>query len=203
MRILRRYFTPLILLFCFGPLRAEQSAPQFSLGINIAQFAGYAIGSKIVRDLTYLPFHVSTQYRLTDHLSLTGSLVYRFEDYPPGTGPRGEGIENPWHKHHDIWALAGVRHTANTTGITGFFAGAQLGAGYSFSPNYYERTILIQPEIGYAWVFSGFYLEAGGSIIVNIPFDTMRDISPLLGKGAANPFHRLIPVFNLTLGFAL
>jgi hypothetical protein len=174
--------------------RAEPSSPRVVVGVNAAQMAWNIVAGTAI-GVTWIPVPIEASVRLTDRWGLTFGLHYRYEDYWEGSGL--------WNDYHEVFIMGGPRVSISNRGLRGWFASAQIGIGYAHDPSPYTCvSIVLQPELGYSWVFGrpGLHLAIGAGLLVNIAAHE----SPGLELTAIGWIaHRFIPLFDLKLGFGI
>ena len=195
----------------------DYEKPTFSLSINILETAAFVALNKLVvakkePNLTYLPFHLDGNIVIDDFLAINVGLVYRYENYHDNGPLRSDDgrlrAKKIWTNFHDIFVLAGTRFSIFSTGLDGFYASLKGGLGTSFSPEYFGLSLLLQPELGYTFVFGnpGFHLHLGLGVLGNLPVYETLDFAVPWKKnhrsyGAMHTFvHSLVPILNLGLG---
>jgi len=186
----------------------KKSNPSYFIGWNVVETANFVAANAIVAgdQLIFLPFHIDAAIPLANsvpNLSLGLGLVYRYEHY------FDRGPEDIWYKQHEFFVLAGPRYSFGEGPLGGFYLEGRIGPGYTTSPAYRAVTLLIQPEIGYAWTFGspGFYLGIGTGVLLNFPLWQSQEVLSFSGDNRLNLtgwlVHQTIPILNLTLGVGI
>lgn len=203
-----------LLLLAASMLRAESHEPRFSLTYNIGQTAAFVLANKLFikkPKLIYVPLHFDAQVKLKDWLALSFALVYRYEDYQAPLNSESTELRpsQVWTKYNEIFLLAGPRFSPLKTGIEGFYVSTRAGLGVAFSPKYWNLSMLVQPEIGYTFVFGnpGFSLNLGLGMLFNLPVIEKFDFAVPWSKNYKNInalqiiVHNAIPIINIGVGF--
>lgn len=213
----------LLFFLMFSPrIMAEEvvKQAQWAITYNALETAAFVAINKIFvarvePKLIYLPFHFDGQARINDSLGLSFGLVYRYESYQDDGPLYSESgklrAKKVWTGYHEIFLLAGPRFSLQDTGLQGFYVSMKGGVGFAFSPVYFNASFLVQPEIGYAFVFDnpGFHLDLGLGILGNVPLVESKDFAvPWVAKRdkytvIGTLVHQAIPIVNVGLGYNL
>ena len=204
-----------LLLFIASKISAEAQSPRFSMTYNIGETTAFMLANKLLvnNKLIYIPLHFDANLSFNDWLGLSLGLVYRYENYQdqgPLYSPRGKVRPTQiWTQYNEIFLLAGPRFSPLKTGLEGFYISTKAGLGTAFSPKYWNLSMLVQPEIGYAFAFNnpGFNLTLGAGLLYNLPFyENIDFVVPWNNKSSSFNIigilvHQAIPIINIGIGF--
>ncbi len=193
------------------------NSPSFSLTYNGLETAAFLIANKMidVDNLIYIPLHFDANIKLRRGISLSLALIYRYEDYQDDGPLYSEGGKarptHIWTKYNEVFLLAGPRFSPGKKGLEGFYLSIRGGLGTALSPAYFNLSALMQPEIGYSFIFGnpGFSLTLGAGVLLNMPFyENIRFAVPWNKHFKSYNFigvlvHQATPILNLGLGFNL
>lgn len=197
-------------LFLSAQSFSEESAPTFSLTYNPMHTALFYAGSKVISafdtKVMFLPFHLDAHVKIKDWVSLSLGLIYRYKNMKnEGVVYDDQGRLNQlrlWTDYHDLFISAGPRFTPFGTGVEGLYGTLRAGFGVALSPDYRNVAFMLQPEIGYTFMFGnpGFTLNLGAGVFYHQPMwenhalNVSRNWLMLVA-------HKVTPIINIGLGF--
>lgn len=219
----------LFFLFAFTALANQNKQATFSMTYNPLQTAGFLAGSALVsaleRKVLFLPLHFDAYVEMKDWLSLSLGLVYRYKDLKNSNGPLFRNSEVSYSRvqtnHHELFLTAGPRFTPLKTGLKGFYVSLRAGIGTAISPVYFNVSTVLQPEVGYTFMFGnpGFTLNLGAGAMLHTPvYQNLPLLNPKMCSSVCiiSPtqndcsehcvrsrytIDRVTPIANLGLGF--
>lgn len=193
--------------------------PVFAFSFNALETTAFVLSNALFVNkkepkLGFWPFHFDAHTKINNKIGLSFGLVYRFEDYqdegPLYSDSNELRAKKVWTKYHEIFLIAGPRWSPMATGLKGLYVSTKAGIGTAFSPVYHSWSVLLQPEVGYAFSFGvpGFYLTLGLGALLNLPFYENLDFAvPWKAKRRFNALgvivHQIIPILNVGLGFSV
>lgn len=216
MKFLFRVVVIVCALFTTSIQAEKLDEPKFSATWNVLETVGFIAANKIFIkgvDLTYVPLHFDADILLKDWISLSLGLVYRYENYHQTKSLFKEDgklrASRIWTNYHELFLIAGPRFSPFKTSLRGLYVSLRAGLGTAFSPNYFNLSALLQPEIGYSFMFGnpGFTLTLGAGVLLNLPFYETIEFAVPWNKGylPMSPLgvivHQAIPIVNLGVGF--
>lgn len=186
-----------------GQIPPEPEA-HLSASLNLLQLQLIALPAIMLpTPITYLPFYIDITSPAGPGWDMNLGLTYRYENYhlPPGTFI--------WQDQHELFITVGPRVYLNDTGRhEGWFWSLKTGPGLATSPSYRELSWVFQGDIGQVQHFGvpGMTLTTGFGLLLNLPLhmESQFSYSPSWDNLSFVGYlmHRIIPIFNVSLGYA-
>lgn len=205
-----------LLSFAFSATSEEiKNSPKFSITYNALETTTFFIAGRAVKDpLIYLPFHFDGNFYYSDSLSINTNIIYRYESYNDRGPLYAESgkvrAKQIWTHFNELFLLTGPRFSLQNTGLLGFYVSLRAGLGAGFSPQYFNLSALISPELGYTFSFKNathFNLTLAAGFLFNLPFYETIDFAVLWSKNYMHInalqllVHTAIPVLTVGIGF--